>query len=189
MVVRLKTPGAAIFRASGRRPGYAASGAHVRRPAHIHAIAAVSRAASAKAFLQALHKACPIRISKILTDNGKEFSNGLLACNGAAGKPHEFDALCAQLGIEHRLTRPRTPRTNGMAERFNGRIADILKIHRFNSAQDLQQTLLRYVALYNHQLPQSALKGQTPMQVMKLWHRERPDLFNKRPYDRAGCDI
>ena len=41
---------------------------------------------------------------------------------------------------------------------------------RFNSAQDLQQTLLRYVALYNHQLPQSALKGQTPMQAMKLWY-------------------
>ncbi|PAT41552.1 IS481 family transposase [Vandammella animalimorsus] len=144
-------------------------------------------AASAKAFLQALHKACPIRISKILTDNGKEFSNGLLAYDGASGKPHEFNALCEQLGIEHRLTRPRTPRTNGMAERFNGRIADILKTHRFNSVQDLQQTLLRYVALYNHQLPQSALKGQTPMQAMKLWYRQRPDLFNKRPYDRAGC--
>ena len=41
---------------------------------------------------------------------------------------------------------------------------------RFNSAQDLQQTLLRYVALYNHQLPQSVLKGQTPMQAMKLWY-------------------
>ncbi|OLK20977.1 hypothetical protein IXO621_14985, partial [Xanthomonas oryzae pv. oryzae] len=40
---------------------------------------------------------------------------------------HEFDQLCQELGIEHRLTKPRTPRTNGMAERFNGRIADVLK--------------------------------------------------------------
>ena len=46
----------------------------------------------------------------------------------------------------------RTPRTNGMVERFNGRIADVLKTHRFNSAEDLEQTLMRYVALYNHQL-------------------------------------
>ena len=56
---------------------------------------------------------------------------------------HEFDLLCQQLGIEHRLTKPRTSRTNGMVERFNGRIADVLKTHCFNSAEDLEQTLLR----------------------------------------------
>ncbi|MDE2415900.1 MAG: IS481 family transposase, partial [Comamonadaceae bacterium] len=44
------------------------------------------------------------------------------------------------------------------------------------------------VALYNHQLPQSALKSKTPMQAMKEWYRECPDLFHKRPYDRPGCD-
>ncbi|MDE2413649.1 MAG: hypothetical protein KGM60_02730, partial [Comamonadaceae bacterium] len=48
---------------------------------------------------------------------------------------------------------------------------------------------LRYVALYNHQLPQSALKSKTPMQAMKEWYRECPDLFHKRPYDRPGCDM
>ena len=80
---------------------------------------------------------------------------------------HEFDQLCQELGIEHRLTKPRTPRTNGMVERFNGRIADVLKTQRFNSREDMEQTLLRYVALYNHQLPQSALKSKTPMQTMK----------------------
>lgn len=36
-------------------------------------------AASAEAFLKALHKACPIRITKILTDNGKEFTDRLFA--------------------------------------------------------------------------------------------------------------
>ncbi|MGB4927229.1 MAG: hypothetical protein WBP25_12160, partial [Giesbergeria sp.] len=43
--------------------------------------------------------------------------------------------------------------------------------------------------LYNHQLPQSALKSKTPMQAMKEWHQSHPHLFNKRPYDRPGCDI
>ena len=76
-----------------------------------------------------------------------------------------------------------------MVERFNGRIADVLKTHRFSSREDLEQTLLRYVALYNHQLPQSALKSKTPMQTMKNWYKEYPHLFNKRPYDRPGCDI
>lgn len=75
-----------------------------------------------------------------------------------------------------------------MVERLNGRIADVLKTHRFCSGEDMQQTLLRYVALNNHQLPQSALGSKTPMQAMKHWHQERPDLFHKRPYDRPGCD-
>ena len=75
-----------------------------------------------------------------------------------------------------------------MVERFNGRIADVLKTHRFHSGEDMEQTLMRYVALYNHQLPQSALKSKTPMQTMKEWHQSHPHLFHKRPYDRPGCD-
>jgi transposase InsO family protein len=108
-------------------------------------------------FSKHLHKACPIRINKLLTDNGKEFTDRLFASREREPSGnHEFDQLCQELGIEHRLTKPRTPRTNGMVERFNGRIADVLKTHRFNSREDMEQTLLRYVALYNHQLPQSA---------------------------------
>lgn len=147
-------------------------------------------AAGAKAFLRALHKACPIKITRLLTDNGKEFTDRLFASHARAPSGnHELDLLCEQLGIEHRLTQPRTPRTNGMVERFNGRIADVLKTHRFNSAEDLEQTLMRYVALYNHQLPQSALQSKTPIQAMKQWHQTHPELFSKRPYDRPGCDI
>ena len=146
-------------------------------------------AASARAFLNALHKACPIKINKLLTDNGKEFTDRLFASRERQPSGnHEFDQLCQALGIEHRLTKPKTPRTNGMVERFNGRIADVLKTHRFTSSEDLEQTLLRYVALYNHQLPQSALRSKTPMQAMKERYQERPHLFHKRPYDRAGCD-
>ena len=48
-----------------------------------------------------------------------------------------------------------------MVERFNGRISDILKTHHFQSGVDLRATLHRYVALYNHQLPQGALGGKT----------------------------
>jgi transposase InsO family protein len=146
-------------------------------------------AAAARSFLKALHKACPIKMQKILTDNGKEFTDRLFASRErqATGN-HEFDKLCQALKIEHRLTKPRTPKTNGMVERFNGRIADVLKTHRFTSGEDLQQTLMRYVALYNHQLPQSALKSKTPFAAMKDWYAQRPDLFVKRPYNHPGCD-
>lgn len=44
--------------------------------------------------------------------------------------------------------------TNGMVERFNGRIADVLKTNRFVSGEDFEKTIMRYVGLYNMQLPQ-----------------------------------
>jgi transposase InsO family protein len=125
-------------------------------------------AAKARRFLRDLHRACPIRIAKILTENGKEFTDRLFASRARAPSGnHEFDQLCTELGIEHRLTPPKSPQTNGMVERFNGRISDVLKTNRFDSALDLEQTLMRYAHLYNTQLPQSALGSQTPMQAMK----------------------
>lgn len=102
---------------------------------------------------------------------------------------HEFDQLCQELCIEHRLTKARAPKTDGMVERFNGRIADILKTSQFNSSEDLEQALLRYVALYNHQLPQSALKGNTPLQATRDSHESHSHLFLKRPYVHPECDI
>lgn len=146
-------------------------------------------AASAKAFLKALNKACPVHITKLLTDNGKEFTDRLFASRERQPSgEHEFDQLCTVLGIEHRLTKPRTPKTNGMVERFNGRIGDVLKTHHFISAQDLEQTLLRYAWLYNTHLPQAALKSKTPLESMKEWYRSHPVLFKSKPYNRAGCD-
>ena len=146
-------------------------------------------AASAQSFLKALHTACPVKITKLLTDNGKEFTDRLFASKARepSGK-HEFDQLCKALGIDHRLTKPRTPQTNGMVERFNGRISDVLHTHHFDSGADLAQTLLRYVSLYNHQLPQTALKSRTPLQALKDWYASHPQLFHKPPHDRPGRD-
>lgn len=125
-------------------------------------------AANARRFLRDLHRACPIRIAKILTNNGKESTDRLFASRArAASGDHELDHLCAELGIEHSLTPPKSPQTNGMVERFDGCISDVLKTNRFDSALDLEQTLIRYVHLYNTQLPQSALRSRTPVQAMK----------------------
>ena len=73
-------------------------------------------------------------------------------------------------------------------ERFSGRIADALKTNRFDNALDLEQTLMRYVALYNTQLPLSALGSRTPMQAMKDWHKSHPHLFVKSPRNLPGRD-
>jgi len=146
-------------------------------------------AANARRFLRDLERACPLRIRTILTDNGKEFTDRLfgLRKREATGR-HEFDRLCADLGIEHRLAPPQHPQTNGMVERFNGRIEEVLQSHHFHSGEELQTTLHRYVMLYNQQLPQSALGTKTPLQVMKAWHKLKPELFRKQPYHLPGCD-
>lgn len=146
-------------------------------------------AAEAQRFLRALHQACPMRILKILTDNGVELTDRLF---GSRAPPptgtHPFDRLCKALGIEHRLTRPRTPQTNAMVERFNGRIADILKTHHFTSGDDIHRTLKRYAWLYNQHLPQKALGHRSPMQAMKHCYAERPELFVKQPRNQPGPD-
>jgi transposase InsO family protein len=146
-------------------------------------------ASSARAFLKALHQACPIRITRLLTDNGKEFTDRLFGSKDRqATGTHEFDVLCEALGIEHRLTKPRTPQTNGMVERFNGRIAQVLATRRYSSAEDLESTLLRYAWLYNHHLPQKALGHRCPMEALKQWYAEKPDLFIKQPRNLPGPD-
>lgn len=80
------------------------------------------------------------------------------------------------------------PQTNGTVERSNGRIEDVLQGHHFRSGEDLKHTILRYVHLYNSQLPQSVLKGRTPVDALKDWQRQTPELFRKRVYNHAGCD-
>jgi transposase InsO family protein len=92
---------------------------------------------------------------------------GYFSRDKQASAPHEFDRHCAVLDSEQRLTRPRTPQTNGWFEYFNGRIADILKTHHFRSGENPEQTLFRYALLYNEHLPQTALKSETPMGTMK----------------------
>jgi hypothetical protein len=106
-------------------------------------------------------------------------------------KPNSYrcdrSALTASVRCFTNCSRVR-PQTNGMIERFNGRIEDVLQSHRFQSGEDLEQTLLRYVHLYNSQLPQLALKGRTPIRALKDWQRQRPELFRKRVYNHTGCD-
>ena len=147
-------------------------------------------AAAARAFLDAVHKAAPFAIRTLLADNGKEFTDRLFGSRAkSASGQHEFDALCASLGIEHRLTKPKSPQTNGMVERFNGRLEQVLRSHHFNSAEDLEKTLHRYVWLYNQHLPQKALHHQPPLQALKRWRETHPHLFVRAVRNHPGPDM
>jgi len=70
-------------------------------------------AASAGGFLSRLIDKAPFTITKVLTDNGKEFTDRF--CATGQRQPtgaHAFDRVCTANRSEHRLTKPRTPQTS-----------------------------------------------------------------------------
>jgi transposase InsO family protein len=135
-------------------------------------------AKSAETFLMDVVEAFPGKTTKLLTDNGKEFTDRF--CRSGMRPPtgsHIFDHVCDQNNIKHRLTKPRSPQTNGMVERFNGRIASILRSTRFKSSQDLKKILQHYLFSYNNVIGQRALKHKTPMKFLAL-SLNQPNLTN-----------
>jgi transposase InsO family protein len=87
------------------------------------------------------------------TGTGHESTQLQTMVRAAAGA----EPISAALPAEHRLTLPRHPQTNGMVERFNGRINELLQQTRFDSRADLYATLMNYLKLYNHHIPRRAL--------------------------------
>jgi hypothetical protein len=95
--------------------------------AELHAKATRRIAAN---FLRALIAAVPYTIHTVLTDNGTQFTELAPVRKGADKQEdvqhpegldllHAFDDACEQHGIEHRLTKPGHPWTNGQVERMN----------------------------------------------------------------------
>jgi len=110
--------------------------------------------ASAVAFLEEARAAFPFRVTHLLTDRG--------SCFTADG----FEKACRDLGIEHRKTKPYTPRTNGMVERFNGRVQrEVLGI-TVAGHRDLERLLAGFNAAYNGRR-QRVLTGSSPEQVVR----------------------
>ena len=119
--------------------------------------------ASAVAFLKEAVQAFPFQVTHILTDRG--------SCFTADG----FEAVCCELKAQHRTTRPDTPRTNGMAERFNGRVQrEVLGI-TIHSHADLEILLQGFNRAYNARR-QRVLKGVSPDEAVRRGMKANPKL-------------
>ena len=109
---------------------------------------------SAVAFLKEAIRAFPFQVTHVLTDRG--------SCFTADG----FEAACLSLGVEHRMTRPYTPRTNGMVERFNGRVQREVLGVTIHSHADLEILLTGFNQAYNARR-QRVLGGRSPETVVR----------------------
>ena len=109
------------------------------------------------------------KISKILTDNGKEFLNEI------------FENRIKENEIEHRRIRPYRPQTNGMVEKFNKQINDLTNSNRVKDYEELWLLLLYYLIDYNFKASQRVLGGLTPYEKMLEWYKKEKELFVCEP--------
>jgi transposase InsO family protein len=144
-------------------------------------------------FLRHLIAAVPYKVHTVLTDNGIYFTDprypgsavekGKLAlAAGGIFRCHSFALACAQNDIDHRLTKPRHPWTNGQVERMNRTIKEAtVKRYHYDTHDQLRKHLGDFVAAYNFGCRLKTLKGLTPYEaICKTWLKE-PHRFTSDP--------
>ena len=139
---------------------------------------------TASAFLVAVIEAVPYKIHTILTDNGIQFTYPPRYKDGPTAKymTHMIDMRCRENGIEHRLTKPKHPWTNGQVERMNRTIKEAtVKRFHYDDHQQLTRHLSDFINAYNYGRRLKTLKGLTPYEfICKCWTKE-PERFSLNP--------
>lgn len=119
-------------------------------------------------FLKKVLSFYPYKLHYILTDNGFEFCYDALPKGKKTKKVHPFANLCKKNTIQHRRIKFRHPWTNGMVERFNGKVKkNVLRKYLFNDVDDLKTKLTEYVNDYNFTIRLKGLGYKTPVDYLK----------------------
>lgn len=115
---------------------------------------------SSAVFLRHVIEKFPYAIECIQTDNGFEFTNRL---NSSGTKKQTlFERTLKELGIEHKLIRPFTPRHNGKVERSHRKDnEEFYASHKFYSFDDFKRQLALRQRQYNN-FPMCPLNWLSP---------------------------
>jgi transposase InsO family protein len=144
---------------------------------------------TACAFLEALLEAVPYNLHTVLTDNGIQFADLPKNRDGwtARYRVHRFDQICREHGIEHRLTKPNHPWTNGQVERMNRTIKDAtVKRYHYDSHDQLRQHLQLFIDAYIYGRRLKTLRGLTPYEhIARVW-TEESERFKIAPYHHTA---
>jgi len=132
----------------------------------------------------------PFGITHVLTDNGLEFTNKLIKSKKGhyCQKPSKLDIVCNENNIEHRLTKPATPKTNGMVERANGTIKNnTIKLKEYNNKEEMQKGLIEFLMYYilyrRHGSLKKELNVKTPFDAIQKWFEIKPEIFLQKPLE------
>jgi transposase InsO family protein len=136
-------------------------------------------------FLKNVIADCPFKITKILTDNGAQFTHRLLLEHLRPKTMHKFDVLCAEHGIEHRLTKFRYPWTNGQVEVTNRVLKSYTtKEYHYETQEEIKKHMMAFLLVYNFKRPLRALKFQTPYATIIKWFEQKPQIFKQNPHHK-----
>jgi transposase InsO family protein len=130
-------------------------------------------------FLRHLIAAVPYKIHTILTDNGIQFTNRK---KDVYAFKLLFDRICTQYGIDHRLTKPNHPWTNGQVERMNRTLKEAT-VYRYyyDTHQQLREHLVTFLMAYNFAKRLKTLKGLTPYEFICQQWQKQPERFIHDP--------
>jgi transposase-like protein len=144
-------------------------------------------------FLRNLIKTVPYKVHTVLTDNGTHFTDPsggswtVADINAMIERKepfwaHAFDVACARNDIDHRLTKPKHPWTNGQVERMSRTIKDAtVKRFHYETHDELRSHLADFVSAYNFAKRLKTLKGLTPYEyICRVWTKE-PERFTLNP--------
>jgi transposase InsO family protein len=113
----------------------------------------------------------------------------LLTDNGSCYRSRHFRAACLQLGIQHRFTRPYTPRTNGKAERFiQTALREWAYVRHYLNSEERDQHLSPWLEHYNFHRPHGSL-GYAPPISRAPARVQRLDRSQPAPSGEFACLI
>ena len=111
-------------------------------------------------FIEVIMRKFPFKIECIQTDNGFEFTNRL-NWQGTKKKTM-FEKRLEELGIRHKLIKPKTPRHNGKVERSHRKDQERFYYNKvFCSFEDFKNRLKYWEKVYNN-FPMKPLKWLSP---------------------------
>jgi transposase-like protein len=138
------------------------------------------------AFLKNVIATFPYKIHTVLTDNGMAFADLPKNREGPTRRylgAHIFDRVCRANQIEHRLTKPYHPWTNGQSERMNRTVKDAtVKAFHYDTLEKLKTHVLAFVSAHNFAKDLKALQWKTPCQaICDAWTKD-PSIFKINPH-------
>ncbi|WP_233093083.1 hypothetical protein [Paracoccus sp. IB05] len=157
--------------------------------------------------------AVPCQVHTIFADNGIQLAEQPWNRNTICSGPMRFDMICEiqtrlrhrfekpwRGGIEHRLTKPNPPSTNGQAERMNRTIREVtVKRFHYDRYGQLRAHLTDFMAANNFAQAKDARRSHALQIHLHVWTSEpersilnpilqMPVLNTWGPGDRLLCD-